>query len=315
MLTAHAPAGMVKGISRLDVFDETLSYDDLPSGHIDQIIDLSSYPYSYKHASSRRYSSIVRRDLDQPWLIHNGEEEILCPALTPDSGWFSVNKQASAMLCELPIINLALGRSADDLTLFMTAKAMGPLPVSGATKCHAKELKKTDVLLLIGGAHLSKRYPLERWVEVVANLEAAGLKVEALGGPDETELVQQLNALGISSVLSRDLARTIDIITASRLSISNDCGPMHVALMVGLPVVGIFGPTVAGSWFAQTTPMQRSLQLVDAVAQSSDLIPSGSWTLWPTSSEVSRQAMNLLAMEAFTPVDLNPNLSSSLRTE
>ncbi len=315
-LIAHAPTGMVEGIARLGIFDKVFSYADLPASHVDQIVDLTSYPYSYEHASSRHYLSIVRRDLDQPWVIYaqtaNDQTAVLCPALTPDTGWFALNPQASAMLCELPIINLALGRKIDDLSLFQNERAQGPISVTGYASPNSKKVSQSDVLLLIGGAHPSKRYPLNRWLDLAAKLERRGLKVDALGGPDEGELVQQLNASGVNCSLSRELDQTIDVIMASRISISNDCGTMHVALMLGRPTVGIFGPTIAGSWFARTTPLQESLQSADAVARSSDLLTQDHWTSWPTASEVLQSATDLLAAATPSLTGLDPRFSNHL---
>ena len=296
-LSAYLPDSMINGVKRLKIFNKVFAHTDSAPPRADLVIDLTSYDYSYELASRMRYSSIIRRDLEHPWEIHyqttSGQSLILCPALMPCSGWFAKDPYASAMLCELPLINLALNLPADDLSFYSTAQRTVSLLELSQTSMKDCENDLVDVLLFVGGAHPAKHYPLDGWVEVASRLQAYGLRVKALGGPDEKELMPLLSEKGVDSLLCTDLSLTIDIILNCRLVISNDCGAMHVALMLGQPILGIFGPTIPESWFVSCHPYQRSLQSHRALASRSDMISSIRSTAWPSVSDVISHSLDL----------------------
>jgi len=68
-----------------------------------------------------------------------------------------------------------------------------------------------------------------------------------IGGPDETELSQRLNAdcgnkcLNLCGKLS--LAETATILKECDLVVSGDTGPAHIAVAVGTKVIGLYGAT------------------------------------------------------------------------
>lgn len=95
------------------------------------------------------------------------------------------------------------------------------------------------------GAH--KRWPAERFGQLAARLRTE-LKLESVvtWGPSERELARQVvehsggaarAALATTSVL--DLAA---LISAARLFVGGDTGPMHLASAVATPSVALFGP-------------------------------------------------------------------------
>jgi heptosyltransferase-2 len=92
----------------------------------------------------------------------------------------------------------------------------------------------------------TKRWPVERFVELGGRLDQSGLRPAVVCGPDEAELGRQLavdlgGALEIGGRLS--LAALGGAAELSRLYVGNDTGPTHVALAVGTPTVAIFGPS------------------------------------------------------------------------
>ncbi len=97
----------------------------------------------------------------------------------------------------------------------------------------------------------SKRWPIEYFSEVVDRLNKEyGAKVIILGGPDSVESVRLL--LGNIKTKAIDLTGKTSvsvlagILSKSRLFISNDSGPVHIAVSVGTPVIAIFGRSDAG---------------------------------------------------------------------
>jgi lipopolysaccharide heptosyltransferase I len=104
------------------------------------------------------------------------------------------------------------------------------------------------IALLPGGRWDNKRWPVQYFAEVVKMLrQTPDLKFVILGSKDEQSLGQSiaqaapehcLNLAGETSMIEM-----VEWIRLSRLVITNDTGPMHVAAAVGRPVIAVFGPT------------------------------------------------------------------------
>jgi heptosyltransferase I len=104
------------------------------------------------------------------------------------------------------------------------------------------------VALLPGGRWDNKRWPVPYFVELVKLMrQNPEVKFAILGSPDEHSLGQTIAASAPERCLNlaglTSLAEMIEWIRLSRLVITNDTGPMHVAAALGRPVVAIFGPT------------------------------------------------------------------------
>ena len=113
-------------------------------------------------------------------------------------------------------------------------------------------LGEKDIIAIHAGASCrSKRWSLERFAELSDKLrEGYDCDVVLVGG-DETErfskavikaarnAVKDLTAVFLVGELAEFLSRC-------RLLISNDSGPVHVAVSVGTPVVAIFGRSDKG---------------------------------------------------------------------
>jgi len=101
------------------------------------------------------------------------------------------------------------------------------------------------------------RWPLKRWdplrfAEVGDALAAEGARIVLVGGPgDRRELDQvrgALHAAPIADTRDLDLPTLTAVIARTRLLVSCDSGPSHVAQAVGTPVVVVFGPTSTRRW-------------------------------------------------------------------
>jgi heptosyltransferase-2 len=93
-----------------------------------------------------------------------------------------------------------------------------------------------------------KRWPLERFAEVAQELLKKNMDTKFLifGGTDEESQKQELvQRIGVNSAesISASLLTTAAIMQHCKLFISNDSGLMHIAAAVGVPTIGIFGPT------------------------------------------------------------------------
>jgi heptosyltransferase I len=104
------------------------------------------------------------------------------------------------------------------------------------------------IVLLPGGRWDNKRWPVANFVELAKRLSGIpALRLVVLGSKDERPLGDAIAAavpdfcLNLAGATSLD--EMIEWIRQSRLVITNDTGPMHVAAAVGRPVIAIFGPT------------------------------------------------------------------------
>ncbi len=103
--------------------------------------------------------------------------------------------------------------------------------------------------LVPGAAHPTKRWPLERFVELARRWSADHGPVRAFLSPEEAELGRPLEAVG-AELWMTPLDRLREGLSACAVVVAGDTGPLHVAGALGRPLVALFGPTPlrAGFW-------------------------------------------------------------------
>ncbi len=109
------------------------------------------------------------------------------------------------------------------------------------------------VALNPGASWPAKTWSAGRFAELARGLiDRLSATVLLVAGPDQREAMGGLNAMpGLSCpVIETDsLTRLAALIHRCDLFISNDCGPMHIAVAVGTPTIGLFGPSRPEIWF------------------------------------------------------------------
>ena len=108
---------------------------------------------------------------------------------------------------------------------------------------------ESDVLIgfNVGSAVPQKRWNTERFAHVADTLARDGYRIVFFGGPMDEEMVQEvidemqepaIKATGAFSIgeLAAAMRRCICLVT-------NDSGPMHVAVSQKVPVIALFGPS------------------------------------------------------------------------
>jgi ADP-heptose:LPS heptosyltransferase len=91
-----------------------------------------------------------------------------------------------------------------------------------------------------------KRYPLESWAEVASSLAGDGAGVLLLGGPAEQQEMARIAGLAGAGVVpcgAVGLREMAAMIAATDLFVGGDTGPMHMAWLMGIGVVAVYGPT------------------------------------------------------------------------
>ncbi|TNM67130.1 glycosyltransferase family 9 protein [Streptomyces sp. NP160] len=111
------------------------------------------------------------------------------------------------------------------------------------------EARAGPVVVHPGAASPSRRWPAQRWAQVVAALRDAGRVVVVTGGPDEAPVCAQVAAAGADDLCGRlSLAQLLDLVASSPLLLSGDTGAAHVATATRTPSVLLFGPTSPARW-------------------------------------------------------------------
>ena len=101
------------------------------------------------------------------------------------------------------------------------------------------------VLINPGAGWGAKRWPAERYAEVVRVLVGRGLRVLINAGPGEEALADAIvkGSNGAAIPLTCSVAQLIALTRRVALFIAGDTGPLHLACALSRPVVGIYGPT------------------------------------------------------------------------
>lgn len=108
---------------------------------------------------------------------------------------------------------------------------------------------KTDKLVgfNIGSAVVTKRWASERFAQVADTLAAKGYKPVFFGGTMDEEMVQAAVSKMKTTPVVATGAFTIGTLAAAMkrcsLIITNDSGPMHVAISQKVPIVAMYGPS------------------------------------------------------------------------
>jgi heptosyltransferase-1 len=106
-------------------------------------------------------------------------------------------------------------------------------------------LQSNFAILNPGAGWGAKQWPVERYAEVARVLGAEGIRSLVNHGPGEEELARTVeqNSHGNAVAASFAISQLMAITRKASLFIGGDTGPMHLAALLNVPVVAIFGPT------------------------------------------------------------------------
>ncbi|MBM4392211.1 MAG: glycosyltransferase family 9 protein [Deltaproteobacteria bacterium] len=107
------------------------------------------------------------------------------------------------------------------------------------------------LVLAPGAAHATKRWPY--WRELARLWDGP---VTAIGGPGEEAIVAELGG-----VAEAGFERTLEAMQGGAVLVAGDTGLLHLGAAVGLPVVGIFGPTTSTDGFFHYTTGAVAVEL------------------------------------------------------
>lgn len=124
----------------------------------------------------------------------------------------------------------------------------GPSAALRETLPEADARRGPLVALVLGTSTPVKAWPPEHFARLVEILqETAGGRAVLLGGPGEAGREAQVQAAlarpAISAVGRTDLPRLAALLDHAQVVVGADTGALHLAVALGKPVVGLYGPT------------------------------------------------------------------------
>jgi heptosyltransferase-2 len=112
-----------------------------------------------------------------------------------------------------------------------------------------------------------RRWPAPNYAELVRLLSADGCELVLVGGPQDDWVrpyfsgVETLDYIG-----KRSLEETLRLLSECDVVVSHDTGPMHLARLVRVPLVALFGPTDPAQFVTTTDGLVTVLRGDDNLA-------------------------------------------------
>lgn len=190
-----------------------------------------------------RLSAVVARLLSCSRSIGFGTNERR-RMFTDVCTYFQDMYEAEMFLKLLEPLGADLGNGQDKLLLSHTLQVQPS----------AIDTQKPFIVMSIGASVAEKKWPAEHFAEVARFCEAEGFQVIVLGGPNDRvvgdciikSMKYAQNLAGATS-----LTEVSVYIAGARLMISCDTGLLHIAQVLGVPTVALFGPTNQKKWNVQ----------------------------------------------------------------
>lgn len=142
----------------------------------------------------------------------------------------------------------ALGGRRIVTRMQLPARYQGPPPPETVTLPHP------TVGLQLGAANAYKQWPVERFAALAQRLTQTipGVKIVLTGAPRERRLAETFKrkAAGVDVIDTTGCFAVEDLPWLFRqfdLLVTNDTGPMHLAIALGVPTVSLFGMTSAAA--------------------------------------------------------------------
>jgi ADP-heptose:LPS heptosyltransferase len=165
-----------------------------------------------------------------------------------------VDAEASAPRLYLSAAEEAAGR---DLLAERIRSSSGPGD-SGGGPC---------IGLHVGNRWSAKRWPEERFAALLRALSKSGCRPVVLAGPGEEELAKRVARAvpptGVGVVAGLPLRLYWGVLASLDVLVTNDGSPLHAGPALGVPTVGILGPTVPEIWFPYDARLGHQLLCKD----------------------------------------------------
>jgi heptosyltransferase-2 len=98
---------------------------------------------------------------------------------------------------------------------------------------------------------LTRRWPVQNYIQLIQRLEdERSCRVILVGGPGDREVTNRIIQISPDCLDATDLSfgDMASVLRRCNLFIGNDSAPLHIAASMGIPCIGIFGPTDPHQW-------------------------------------------------------------------
>ena len=128
------------------------------------------------------------------------------------------------------------------------------------------------VLVHPGSGSPAKNWPAEKFADLLNRLRAAGRRATLVLGEVERETMpkadrDRLAAAADAVAEPADLAALHALLKTAAAHVGNDSGPTHLAAILGLPTLALFGPTDPARW----SPLGPRVTVLDHAATPADV--------------------------------------------
>lgn len=178
---------------------------------------------------------------------YNKKLGILLTKKIPHTKQFGLKHEIDYMLDFLRY----LGIESKDRSLYMPLNRASEKKISDIFSKNGISEKDTVISINPGASCASKRWSAERFAKVAGKLaDKYGAKIVVIAAPEDKVFGDKVAALVKNKVLNlsgrTSIADLASALKRSRLFISNDSGPVHIACALGTPVISIFGRSDRG---------------------------------------------------------------------
>jgi ADP-heptose:LPS heptosyltransferase len=97
---------------------------------------------------------------------------------------------------------------------------------------------------------LQKRWPVENFRAIAAELSKRGIQFVIVGGPEDRGVASTVVSAGRGLSLAGELSllESAAVIDHAKVLLSNDSGLLHMAVGLNTPALGLFGPSDSNKW-------------------------------------------------------------------
>lgn len=122
---------------------------------------------------------------------------------------------------------------------------------------------KNIISIAPGSVWKTKQWKSEGFVVVANELKRIGYEVVFLGSKADFEICDRIatKTRGLNLAGKTNLAESLYIISISKLLITNDSSPTHLATLVNCPTITIYGPTIPEFGFYPRAPKSKTIQV------------------------------------------------------
>lgn len=282
------------------------------------------YERKDRHRGIRGFLRMVRElrkeRFDAAILFQNAIEAALLAwaARIPCRAGFPTDSRRVLLSDPVPLrpADLALHHTEYYLTLM---RRLGFTPVDAGLNLHVTSAERDwaqrtmgsdNVIAMNPGAAYgsAKRWFPERFAAVADNLARRfEAKILLTGGPGESEIGEDIAAFMqcdcINMVGKTDVRQMMALLAESRLLITNDSGPMHVAAAFKTPIVAVFGSTD----HTTTSPASEHVTIVRKDVECAPCLLRRCPTDHRCMKEISVEDVTAAAIELLEKTDENPD--------